>query len=60
MKEMFMSVKHKPLIHKMPELQCCWDSFLSKYHYVVLPCNDYPETSIFGLINSCNGSKLVK
>lgn len=37
-----LSLRHKPLLHKMPELQCLWDSFLRKYHYVLLPCNDYP------------------
>lgn len=60
MKEMLMSVGHKHLLHKMLELQCCWNGFLRKYHYVLLPCNVYPQTSAIGLMKSCNGLKVVK
>lgn len=56
-----MSVRLKPLPQKMPELQCCWHGFLRKHHYVLLPCNSYPQTSSCGLIDKfSSGLKLVK
>lgn len=49
MKEMFISVRHNPLLHKTPQLQCRWDGFLRKYHYVLLLCNDYRQSRLINI-----------